>query len=379
MKLDPALLQSHIDSIARQDLDAHKVFGSAYSVVQGDTVVCESCYGTTAADTADPVTPRTLFRLASMTKPVTAVAALVAAERGLLCLSDPVSKYLPAFGSMRITAVGEDGGLVDLGAAQTPVTIRDLLTHTSGIGTEWAKPRLLTEEERVSINKTVDFYARVGLDFEPGTQQRYSGTAAFDVLVHILEQVTETDFLTFLTREIFAPCGMSDTTFTPHEDQWRRMICLHNRVDGENRNEPLREGCVYSSWPCTRYVGGAGLATTLRDFTRFATMLLHRGATPNGRILRPETFALLPTPYVPKTIMPQNENWGLGVRVIVGEDYPTLPVGAYGWSGAYGSHFWIDPVNEVAAIFLKNSMVDGGSANQSAQAFERAVRDSFIH
>ena len=377
-RLDPALLKTNVDAAAAYDLDRRKVFGSAYSVVQGDAVVYESCYGTTAADSADPVTPRTLFRLASMTKPVTAMAALILVDRGLLRLSDLVSDYLPAFDGVRVTAVGEDGSLVDLGAAQSPITIRDLLTHTSGIGTEWAKPRLMTEEERISVNKTVDFYARVGLDFDPGTRQQYSGTAAFDVMVRIIEQVTGEDFLAFLKREIFDPCGMPDTTFIPNEEQWGRLIRLHNRVEGENSDEPNRAGYVYSNWPCTRYVGGAGLVSTLRDFTNFATMLLHRGATPTGRIVRPETFDLLPVPYVPREIMPHNENWGLGVRVIVGEDYDLLPVGAYGWSGAHGTHFWIDPVNEVAAVMMKNSRVDGGSYNESACNFERAVKAAIL-
>ena len=107
-------------------------------------------------------------------------------------------------------------------------------------------------------------------------------------------------------------------------------------------------------------------------------MLLNNGKTPTKQIISEDMLRLMRTPFVSEDIMPSSERWGLGVRVIVSEDYENLPVGAFGWSGAYGTHFWIDPTNNIAAVYMKNSLFDGGAANESARNFEKAVSDSLM-
>ena len=376
-KLNGQLLQANIEKAAQYDFDNQKVFGSAYCVIQDGVTVFEKCFGTTALDSQEPVTNKTIFRLASMTKPITAVAALILVDRGLLSLSDKVADYLPEFKDIHITEFTKDGDLIDLGKAKNDITILHLLTHSSGIGSiAMSKSKRMTDEDKKSVESTVQFFSRIGLDYEPGTQQFYSGIAAFDVLVKIIEQITKTDYLTFLQKEIFEPCDMVDTTFVPTQEQWDRIIAMHNNVDGKNSIGQMKENCVHRDYPCTHYLGGGGLISTLDDYTKFAKMLLGNGKTPKKQILGEETFRLLHTGFAPKRTN-INENWGLGVRVVIGEGYETLPVGAYGWSGAYGCHFWIDPANQIAAIFMKNSQIDGGSRNKSAYNFEKAVNDSF--
>lgn len=376
-KLNKELLNTNIEKAAQYDFDNQKVFGSAYCVMQEDAVVCEKCFGTTSLDTREPVTKNTIFRLASMTKPITAIAALILVERGLLSLSDKVADYLPEFKDVHITEISKTGELVDLGKAKNEITVLHLLTHSSGIGSiAMSKSGRMTEEDKKSIDNTIKFFVNIGLDYEPGTKQYYSGIAAFDVLVKIMEQITQTDYLTFLHREIFEPCDMADTTFVPTPAQWGRIIAMHNRVDGRNSVAKMKENCVLRDYPCTHYLGGGGLLSTLEDYTKFARMLLNRGKTPKKQIINEETFRLLHTAYVPQRTN-INVHWGLGVRVVTGEGYETLPVGAFGWSGAYGSHFWIDPANQVAAIFMKNSQFDGGSRSESGRNFEKAVHDSF--
>ena len=372
-KLDKALLADHIAQTAEYDLTHGKAFGSAYWVMQDGEVVYERCFGHTAARGAEPVTADTLFRLASMTKPVTAFAALILVDRGLLRLSDPVAAYLPAFAVVAVTDVAEDGSLVTLGDPQNPPNIRHILTHTSGIGSDWRKIDRMTAADKQTVEATVAFHRQMGLDFHPGTRQQYSGSGAFDVLVNIIETVTKTDFLSFLQKEIFIPLGMHDTTFTPSAEQWGRMIAMHTAVDGHNADFPMREGCVMGDYPCTHYLGGAGLASTLRDYAAFAAMLLNRGQG----LISEDTFSLMCTPSVPEEIMPIHERWGLGVRVITKEYYEDLPVGSFGWSGAYGTHFFVDPVNKIAGVYMRNSRVDGGSGSESARNFERAVHRSF--
>ncbi len=377
-KLNKELLKTNIEKIAFYDFENNKVFGSAYCVIQGQDVIYKKCFGNLSVDNTEPVTENTIFRMASMTKPVTAVATLILVERGLLSLSDKVSEYLPEFKDIHITQITQSGSLIDLGKAQNEITICNLLTHTSAIGSDPLKEGEMTDEDMKTLDDAVEFYSRMGLDFEPGTKQQYSPIGAFNVLVKIIEKVTKTDYLEFLKQEIFEPCGMTNTTFILTQEQWKKTIAMHNRVDGKNCVQEMIENHVFSVFPCTHYLGGAGLVSTLADYSSFAKMLLNKGKTPTKQIIREDTFRLLHTPFVSEAIMPGSERWGLGVRVIVREDYENLPEGAFGWSGAYGTHFWIDPKNNIAAVYMKNSLFDGGSANESARNFEKAVRDSLI-
>lgn len=371
MKLDKALLEKNIEEIAAYDLDNNKVSGAVYCVMQQGEVVFKKCFGYTSPAKTEPMTERSLFRLASMTKPITAVAMLILVDRGLVSLDDPVSVYLPAFEHIAVTMLGEKGEIVSAKKPQMPPTVADLLSHSSGIEDRYG---YMTAAEKQTVADTVRFLMSIGLEYEPESRQQYSGHGAFDVAVAIIEKVTGEDYLTFLKREVFTPCGMVDTTFTPTAEQWARVVAMHNFVDGQNIADKTVDGCIYEDFPCTHYLGGAGLVSTLHDYTRFAQMLLCKGETPTGRLMKESTFALM---YQPHKEFSLGERWGLGVRVVTDEVYAVLPVGTFGWSGAYGSHFWVDPVNEVTAVFLKNSRVDGGAGNESARNFEKAVNASF--
>ena len=247
-KLNKELLKTNIEKVALYDFENNKVFGSAYCVIQGNEEVYKKCFGTMSVDSTESVTENTIFRLASMTKPVTAVATLILVERGLLSLSDKVVEYLPEFKDVHITKITDKNESIDLGKAQNDITICNLLTHTSGIGSEPLKEAKFTAEERKSLDATVEFYSQIGLDFEPGTKQQYSGMGAFDVLVKIIEKVTKTDYQEFLTREIFEPCGMTNTAFILTQKQWKNLIAMHNRVDGRNSVEKMIENCVFSAF-----------------------------------------------------------------------------------------------------------------------------------
>lgn len=369
--LDVNRIHENIDEVAMYDISNSKVFGSAYYVYCNGAEI-EKCYGTKSLNSDCPVTNRTIFRLASMTKPITAVAALILAERGILSLNDGIDKFLPAFRNIKIRDVKGN-----VSEPKRIPTIRNILSHSSGIGSVAEKLVLMMPDDKISLDSSVSFYLNNGLDFEPESKQMYSGVAAFDVLTKIIETVTETDYLSFLKKEIFDPCEMLDTTFVPGEEQQARMIEMHQKANGENAVFKTPSGCVFEDYPCTHYLGGAGLVSTLCDYSKFAKMLLHKGKTNAGQILREESVDLLCTPQVSKEIMPKNERWGLGVRVITEDAYPYLPKGTFGWSGAYGSHFWIDPINLIAAVFMKNSKFDGGSGNESARNFEKAVYSSF--
>lgn len=218
--------------------------------------------------------------------------------------------------------------------------------------------------------------ANLGLDFAPGNAQTYSPVGAYDVLSKIIEIVSQMDFADFLKKEIFTPCNMVDTTFEPNSEQQKRFVDMHLRRDGQNTVYEMPKGCMFEDYPKEHHLGGAGLASTLKDYCSFAKMLLNRGKVGDIQLLSEKLFDLIGTPHIPKEIMPQNERWGFGVRVVTESDYPYLPVGCYGWSGAYGPHFWIDHKNKIFAVFMKNSKTDGGGGNESARNFEKSVYSS---
>lgn len=374
--LNRELLQANIEKIAEYDFKNQKIFGCSYAVLQEDQVVFQKHFGFMFPQGEIPVSDDTVFRLASMTKPITAVAALILIDRGQLALSDHVCKYLPEFENIHIIQADEKG-MQDFGRPKRQPTVCNLLTHTSGIGSNLIKLKKMSAEDKSTIDKTIAFLVRSGLDFEPFTHQQYSATGAFDVLVKIIENCTKTDYETFLKKEVFEPCGMKNTTFMPTGKQWDKMIGMHNKIDGRSITASRKEGCVFEDYPSTHFLGGAGLVSTLADYLKFSKMLLDGGQTSERRLLSDEAFRLLHTPFVPKDIMPLPESWGLGVRVVVDRSYGDLPVGAFGWSGAYGTHFWVDPENRIAAVYMKNSLIDGGSGNESARNFEKAVNSSF--
>ena len=373
--LNKEKLEQNIEKIANYDFKNNKIFGSAYWVYQKGNVVYQKCFGTTSPGKESVVSENTIFRLASMTKPITAVATLILVERDILSLSDPIAKFIPEFAQIHVVDYSEEGLSKDMGPIQNPITVRQLLAHTSGIGPNGIKSEMVTSKDKQTIDATVDFVLRTGLDYEPDSREAYSGYAAFDVLTKIIEIVTGMDYLSFLKKEIFDPCEMNDTTFIPTEEQWNRMISMHNRMDGINVMGETYKDCVFCDIPCTHYLGGAGLISTLDDYSKFAKMLLNKGKTDTKQIVSEETLQLMSSPQVSEQIVPGHTRWGLGVRVIV-DEHPTLPVGSFGWSGAWGSHFWIDPENEIAAVFMKNSLVDGGAGNESAILFEKSVYDA---
>ncbi len=376
-KLDRDLLARTVTDTVLGDVAQGKVGGAAVLVKQQGEVVFEGCFYEPGSPFA--VKPDTLFRLASMTKPVTAVAVMKLAERGALDLDDPIGKYLPKLDKLPLGKVCDDR-LTKLEESYR-LTIRNLLTHSSGFGSgpvgDWmGKHR--TQERMQNLETVVDYYADCALDFAPLTAQAYSGVVAFDVAARIVEVVSGMPYDCFLKQKIFDPLGMADTTFAPTAEQWERMIPMHDRVEEKSVVKPTKPGTIFEGFPTTYFAGGAGLASTLQDYIRFAEMLQNGGRLDGVQILTEDSVRQMATPQLPKAIAPGNEVWGLGVRVIARDAYGPLPVGTFGWSGAYGTHFWVDPVNKITAIYLKNSHYDGGSGAKTARQMEEDVHQSLL-
>lgn len=385
MSLNQEKLAQNIERSMAADQADGRVGAAGLCVMQNGKQVYKRYFGKKSYATGDEMDAdgdRVLFRLASMTKPITTVAALIQVDRGLLSLDQPISDILPAFAEMNLGGFIGGHTLVHMGKAKTPLTLRMLLNHTNGLGSmevgdvQFAQ---MSAEDRHDLAHVTDFLSHTALSFEPATYQFYSATAAFDVAARMVELTSDMPFNAFVQKNIFAPCGMTDTTFTPTDHQWSRMVTMHERVEGaegapgHSQDASTCPGCVFEDFPTTWFSGGAGLAATLPDYVRFAEMLCRGGLAQDGtRVLSEQMVRAMGTATVPEYIMPKPQQWGLGVRVITGDDY-YIPRDCFGWSGAYGTHFWVDPTNQITAVYMKNSRYDGGAGSRTSIVFEQDV------
>ncbi|MBR7137334.1 MAG: beta-lactamase family protein [Clostridia bacterium] len=379
--LDKKHLAELLEARYAEDAADAKVGGVAVRICQEGEVVYENYFGTISPDSTVPLHPDIIFRLASMTKPITGVAIMILADRGLISIEDTVETYFPEFANRTVVVTDENGKVVGKKAAKEPLRIKHLLSHTSGLGSgvllEQAHGNMTAADDQ-TLATALAYYATLDLSFEPFTSQAYSPTMAFDIAAAIVEKVIGLPYDEFLRKELFDPCEMKDASFAPTKEQFSRFIGMHNRVDEKSVREPMPEGKVFGGTPVTHFLGGAGLAATLRDYSNFAEMLVNGGIFHGKRILSEQAVATLSAPIVPPEVMGgETSRWGLGVLVTATDGHPRLPKGAYGWSGAYGTHFWVDPANKVTAVFMKNSFYEGGAGARTENNFQADVNAAF--
>ncbi len=321
---------------------------------------------------------KAIFRLASMTKPITAVALLKCVELGLLSPQDKIEKYLPSFSNRKIGQI-VDGKIEYLKDSRTPITIEHILTHSSGLGSgEVGDMQISARPLPASLKERVEWYSAWYLDFEPNTKQQYSGLCALDIVARIIEIVTGKEYFAFLTEYIFKPLEMTDTVFTLNEEQKQRLVpmyALNEEKTASYRKEFENRYAGFEGFP-DGYVGGtAGLFSTFDDYSNFARMLANGGVFKGKRILSEKSVKEMSVPRHPDSFEGIGWfNWGYAVFVRCAEgDTQPLPVGAFGWSGAYVTHFFVEPTSKTCAIMMTNMNNDLGSGSLSIAAFEQAM------
>ncbi len=321
---------------------------------------------------------RQIFRLASMTKPITAVAFLKCVDMGILSPQDKIEKYLPAFANAKIGQL-VDGKVEYLKDSDTPITIEHVLTHSSGLGSGGVGDLQFSGRKLpASLKERVEWYSTWYLDFEPGTSQLYSGLCALDVVARIIEIVTGMDYFAFLKKYIFKPLNMVDTVFTLNDEQKTRlapMYKLNAEGTGSYHEEFENRYAGFEGFP-DGYVGGtAGLFSTFEDYSNFACMLANGGVFKGERILSENSVKEMAIPRLPDTFEGIGWfNWGYAVFVRCAEsDTQPLPVGSFGWSGAYVTHFFVEPKSKTCAIMMTNMNNDLGAGSPSIAAFEEVV------
>ncbi|MEU3524578.1 serine hydrolase domain-containing protein [Streptomyces sp. NPDC038707] len=369
--LDPGAL-ARLDGHFARYVDEGRLPGFLVAVARGGRVAHLTTYGLRDVAAGLPVEPDTLWRIYSMTKPVTAVAVLLLVQDGLLSLDDPLDRHLPAFAGPRVYT-GGSGDDVRTRPAAGPVLIRHLLTHTAGLtfGFYHRHPvdalyRAAGLEYSVPPGKdlagTVDLYARLPLQFDPGTQWNYS--VASNVLGRVIELVSGQPLDAFLAGRILGPLGMTDTGFHVTPGQADRLAELYGETDAGGI-EPV-PGLPVRGRP--RFLSGSGgLVSSAYDYHRFMEMLRRGGELDGVRLLDPGTLALMTRNQLPggATLRsfgapvhrePGMDGLGFGFNVsVVTDPARTLApshLGTYGWTGVAGTAFWVDPAHELTVQFL---------------------------
>lgn len=320
----------------------------------------------------------TMYRLASMTKAVTSVAVLSEVDKGRLSLKDKVSKFLPGFADQYVGTLDENRKPIPKEHVKNEIIVEQLLNHTNGLfsdidGVGAVQDSAMSESDRQNLASAAYRIERSLLSFQPGEYAFYSATAAHSIAARIVEITSGLPFDKYVQENIMKPLGITDITFCPTEEQWGRMKPFHC-FDGEKTWTDDIGKHTFENFPILHFCGGASLCGTAEAYSEFAEMLLNDGRN----VLTPESLALLKKAYVPISWNPEDSNWwGLGVRVIANDNY-ILPKNSFGWSGAYGTHFWVDPDNRITAVYMKNSRYDGGAGAQTACWFEQDVVESMM-
>ena len=350
-----------------------KSAGMLTLVSRNGNIVQLSCRGHADIASATPIRENTIFRIYSMTKPITSVALMTLFEQGHFQLDDAAKFWIPALGKLEV---------FEQGRLNSDITIRQLLTHTAGFSygfepEEYAVDRLYADVWRQRIqDQTLEQIMQTLLEFplmaQPGTLWRYS--IATDICAYLVERISGITFADYLQQTIFDPLDMADTAFEVSADKINRFATLYGNSD----NDPLAQLesndrspfiSAISGVPVRLHSGGAGLVSTVNDYWHFAQMMLNRGEWSGHRILKPDTVALMTTNHVPEKLLPLSFNgvahgaftgYGFGLGYAINMDPANTAAagsrGDFGWGGLADTYCWVDPKQSLVAILMQQYM-----------------------
>jgi CubicO group peptidase (beta-lactamase class C family) len=358
-----------IDDAINAEVAAGKIPGAVALIVKDGKTVYFKSFGYADVASKAPMQKDSIFRIASMTKAVTTVAVMTLYEKGYFQLNDPVSRYLPAFSNPEVLVSADDDGVVrETRPAAGEIKIIDLLTHSSGISYPFIETPLqpvykrnaiidgLTEKG-VRLETVMAKLAEQPLLFDPGTAWAYGLNT--DLLGYLIEVISGKPLDQYFAEEIFAPLHMEDTYFYLPASKADRLVTLYADVDGL-RASVGDESSIYLDNPRypvegakTYFSGGAGLSSTAYDYARFIEMLLNGGELDGERVLGRKSVELLRSPRIDMDD-DGSADFGLGFQVIddLGKSGELGSNGIYLWGGAYDTTFWIDPAENLVAVYM---------------------------
>ncbi len=366
-------------SSAQGLIDDEKITGASIIVARKGKVALFETLGVMDRHANKPMRPDTIFRIYSMTKPVTSVAVMMLYEQGKLKLDDPVSKYIPAFKGLKVYA---KSGKHD--RQEHRMSVRDLLRHTSGLTYGFfgntAVDKMYRSENVIgrksSLEDMINKLSDIPLLHQPRTKWHYS--VSTDVLGYLVEEVSGQSLDEFFRQNIFEPLDMKDTAFyVPKEKADRLAACYGPKgsgglklVDDPAKSQYLTEPGLFS--------GGGGLVSTARDYLRFSQMLLNKGQLGGKRLLRSKTVEMMTKNQLPDSVKRTRGGvwgggFGLGFYVQSGDG--ESPQGEYGWGGAASTHFWISPKDDLIVIALSQHQP---FSSQLQKAVKSPIYDSLL-
>jgi CubicO group peptidase (beta-lactamase class C family) len=357
-RVDPAELGFDtvlLDRIAPQMqrfVDRGEVSGVVSLVARRGKIAHFSALGLADVESGRPMQPDTIFAIASMTKPITATAVMMLQDEGKLSIDDPVAKYLPEFADVKL----RDGT-----APQRAITLRHLLTHTSGLGG--------SQQNEGTLAETAAALARRPLDFEPGTRWQYG--PGLSVCGRVVEVVSGMPLERFLSERLFEPLGMRDTTFLPNDAQRGRLARLY-QPGPQGKSLQRADHWLLDLSPDRSPNPSGGLFSTADDMARFYQMILDGGRWQGKQILSEKAVRLMTTIHtgdLPTGFTPGN-GWGLGWCVVADPQGTTraLSPGSYGHGGAFGTQGWVDPQREMVFVLLIQRTGFGNSDGSDIRA-----------
>jgi CubicO group peptidase (beta-lactamase class C family) len=342
--------------------------GAVVAVARKGRVAYVNAQGVMDLETRQPMSSSSMFRIASMTKPVIGVGVMLMVEEGKLRINDPVSRYIPEFRNMKVAmpqatsargggAGGQSGSpqFYTVPAARE-ITIKDLLTHVSGLGSGPMGNSDIEKVARKDGETLAQYIPRLGgtaLEFQPGSRWTYSPGAGFETLGRVLEVVSGMPLDRFFRTRIFDPLGMKDITFWPTDTQMPRVATVYARTpNGLTKTATPNDTMSRNVY----FRGSGGLYSTAEDYLPLGIMLAGGGEMNGKRLLSRKTVEMMSAAHVPDTLpgRPAGEGYGLSVRVVTNHAArgTMLSNGTFGWTGAQGTHFFVDPKEELTAVLM---------------------------
>ena len=358
-------------------VDDGRLAGAVVLVARRGRVAYLRSFGKRDIESGSAMADDVIFRIASQTKAIVSTGVMLLQEEGTLLISDPVGRYLPEFARTQV-AVARDGGGYDVVDARGQITIRQLLTHTSGVSYGGGPASELWESAGIQgwyfadrdepVGDTIARLAALPFDAHPGEQWIYGYNT--DILGALIEAVSGQPLDEFLRTRILEPLGMEDTHFYLPFDKRDRLATVYSATnDGlERAPDPghmVGQG-AYIDGPRTSFSGGAGLLSTATDYARFLQMMLNGGDLEGTRLLSRKTVELMTTNHLTDQPFRQGQGFGLGFSIVEDLGARGLPgsKGEFGWGGAYHSTYWVDPVEDLVVVYLTQLIPAGGLDDQ---------------
>jgi CubicO group peptidase (beta-lactamase class C family) len=365
-----------IDANINQWIKEDQLNGATMIILRNGKIVYNKAFGYSNKNA--PMRTDNIFRIASMTKPIISVAAMMLYEEGKFLLTDPLSKYIPEFKNpVVIDKYNSADTTYTTVPAKREITIRDILSHTSGIGYAQigsATANAIYYKNKINggigtpystLKDVITRLAKLPLMAQPGEEFYYGLNT--DVLGYLVEVISGISLDKYLQQKIFTPLGMKDTYFFLPKEKQSRLVELYTQGNNKIRIQDSLislNGTFSRDFPKTPngtyFSGGAGLASTAYDYALFGQMLLNNGELNGKRLLSPKTIQLMTTNQIGELLMWGDANktrrFGLGFGILTdyAERTTMIPAGSYGWDGMFASHYWTDPKSKMIVVFMRN-------------------------